>query len=363
MLGAGFVIVDVHGHISAPPELYAYQANLISHRGAHGRGGVSVSDDRLRAAVESPSASFGISHLEHLDAAGIDVQLLSPRPYTMMHAEEPAKVVKWFSEETNNVIHRVCALYPDRFRPMAGLPQSPLTGPAEWVGELRRTVTELGFVGALLNPDPMEGRAPALPGLGDRYWYPLYEALCELDVPALVHSAGCRPPARESYSLHFILEETIAVASLLDSDVARDFPELKLVISHGGGAVPYQVGRFLPAAARSGSGVSYYDKLRTLWFDTCLYTRDGIELLLRTVGVDRCLFGSEKPGTGSVRNPATGRWFDDIKVLIEDIDWLGDEDRARLFEGNARTIFRLGELTGGPHGDLGGPGAAAGGSA
>ncbi len=355
------MIVDVHGHVSAPDGLYAYKANLLSHRGAHGRGGVSVSDDQLRSAVESPNASFGISHLEHLDTAGIDVQLISPRPYTLMHSEDPAKIVSWFTEETNNVIHRVCGLYPDRFKAVAGLPQSPDTSPSEWVGELRRCVQELGFVGALLNPDPMEGRPPAPPALGDRYWYPVYEALCELGVPALVHSAGCRPPARESYSLHFVLEETVAVASLLASDVSADFPELKLVVCHGGGAIPYQVGRFLPGAVRSQSGVSYYERLRTLWFDTCLYTRDGIELLLRTVGVDRCLFGSEKPGTGSVRNPENGRWFDDIKVLIDEIEWLGDDDRARLFELNARELFRLGDLTPTPGADT--RAAATGGSA
>jgi len=335
------MIVDVHGHVSAPDGLYAYKANLLSHRGAHGRGGAALSDDQLRAAVETANRAFGISHLEHLDAAGIDVQIISPRPYTMMHSEEPAKLVQWFSEETNNVIHRVCGLYPDRFRPMAGLPQSPSTSPAEWVAELRRCVGELGFVGSLLNPDPMEGQGPPPPPLGDRYWYPLYEALCELDVPALVHSAGCRPPARESYSLHFILEETIAVASLLDSDVASDFPELKLIVSHGGGAIPYQVGRFLPAAVRNPGRASYHDRMRTLWYDTCLYTRDAIELLIRTVGADRCVFGSEKPGTGSARNPENGRWFDDIRVLIDEIDWLTDSDRARVFETNATELFGL----------------------
>ncbi len=333
------MIVDVHGHVSAPESLYAYKANLLSHRGAHGRGRVAPSDDQLREAVEGASESFGQSHLAHLDEAGIDLQLISPRPYTMMHSEEPARLVQWFSEETNNVIRRVCDLYPARFRGIAGLPQSPYTEPASWTGELRRCVAELGFVGALLNPDPKEGQGPPPPPLGDRYWYPVYEALCELDVPALVHAAGCRPPARESYSLHFLLEETVAVASLLASDVARDFPELKLVISHGGGAIPYQMGRFLAGATRSG--VELRDQLRTLWFDTCLYTRDAIELLVRAVGADRCCFGSEKPGTGSVRNPATGRWYDDIKVLVEEIEWLGDEDRAQIFQGNAVALFHL----------------------
>ena len=183
------MIIDVHGHVSAPDALYAYKANVLSHRGAHGRGRVTATDDQLREAVEQPGGAFGISHLEHLDTAGIDVQLISPRPYTMMHSEDPARIVQWFIEETNNVIHRVCGLYPDRFRGMAGLPQSPSTGPAAWAGELRRCVTELGFVGALINPDPMEGQGPPLPGLGDRFWYPLYEAFCELDVPALIHSA------------------------------------------------------------------------------------------------------------------------------------------------------------------------------
>ncbi len=66
--------------------------------------------------------------------------------------------------------------------------------------------------------------------------------------------------------------------------------------------------------------------------------------LIRTVGADRCLIGSEKPGTGSVRDPATGRWYDDIRLLIDEIDWLPDADRARLSEGNAAALFGLAGL-------------------
>ncbi|HZO37061.1 MAG TPA: amidohydrolase family protein [Solirubrobacteraceae bacterium] len=335
------MIVDVHGHVSAPQRLYAYKAGLLSHRGAHGRGKVTVTDDEVRAAVTEDVGEFGISHSDHLAGAGIDLQVVSPRPYQMMHSEQPSTIVEWFTEETNNMIHRCCELFPDRFVGMAGLPQSPLTDPTKWLAEMRRGITELGFVGVLLNPDPMEGQGPPLPPLGDRYWYPVYEALCELDVPALIHSAGCRPPARESYSLHFILEETIAVTSLLDSEVLVDFPDLKLIVSHAGGAVPYQVGRFMATAARNPAGESYIEKMRKLWYDTCLYTQDALELLFKTVGADRCLFGSEKPGVGSVRNPENGRWFDDIRVLIEEIDWLSDDDRSAIYEGNARSLFRL----------------------
>lgn len=330
--------IDVHGHVTAPESLYAYKAGLVSHRGAHGRGSAEVTDETLREALYAPSKTFGgLSHIAHLDEAGVDTQLISPRPYQMMHSEQ-AKLVEWYIEETNDVIARTCRLEPDRFRGLAGLPQSMETSPAYWTRELRRCVEENGFVGALLNPDPYEGSAQP-PSLDDRFWYPVWEALCELDVPALIHSAGCRPPSRETYSLHFIQEETLAVAALVSSKVFDDFPDLKIIVSHGGGAIPYQRGRFEPTALRQGT--TFRDQLRKLYYDTCLYTQDSIELLLKSVGVDRCLFGSEKPGVGSTRNPATGRWIDDIHLLIEDIEWLDKGQREQLFETNARKLFRL----------------------
>ncbi|WP_072803246.1 amidohydrolase family protein [Rhodococcoides yunnanense] len=334
------MIVDVHGHVSAPSELYAWKAGLLAHRGSHGVRPPTLSDDQLRAAYTAPNASFGdVSHFHHLDTAGVDIQLISPRPYQMMHSENPPRIVEAFTEEVNNVIHRNTQLFPDRFRGIAGLPQTMDLSVEQWIPELRRTVTELGFVGALLNPDPYEGtKVP--PPLGDKFWYPLYEALVELDVPAIVHAAGCRAPAREPYSLHFIQEETVAIWSLLSSDVLKDFPELKLIITHGGGAIPYQVGRFLPGGVRSGA-TPYLDRLRSLYFDTCLYTQNSIELLLDTVGVDRCLFGTEKPGTGSQIDPATGRWFDDIHLLVEDIEWLTVEQRDALLHANAESLFSL----------------------
>lgn len=333
------MIIDVHGHVTAPAEFYAWKANLLSHRGAHGGKAPALSDDALRAAYYASNPSFGdVSHLDHLDRAGIDTQLISPRPYQAMHSEQPVKIVEWYTAEINNIIHRNTQLFPGRFKGVGGLPQSPDTSPAQWTAELRRTVTELGFVGAMINTDPTEGTGTP-PALGERYWYPVYEALCELDVPMLIHSGGCKPPAREPYSLHFIQEETVAIWSLINSSVLTDFPDLKVVVSHGGGAIPYQVGRFLPSVVRTGR--PYLEKLRKLWFDSCLYTQDGLELLLKVAGTDRVLFGSEKPGTGSQIDPETGRWFDDIHLLLRDIGWLSDVERQAVFEDNARGLFRL----------------------
>jgi len=345
------MIVDVHGHTVAPPELYEYALRLLASRGSHGRAGLKISDDRLEASLGP--------FLEMLEAVGTDVQFISPRPFATMHAERPAKVVTWMTEATNDVIARQVALAGGRLRGIGGLPQAPGTTPGDWVSEMDRCVDELGFVGVLLNPDPAEG-VDQLPPMGDEWWYPLYEAMVERDLPAIVHPGGNRN-GRESYSSHFITEESIAVLSLIDGKVFERFPGLKLVICHGGGSVPYQVGRWRalrwrhwrPALdmrelsrqdtdqlrSKLADVESFDASLRHLYFDTVLYNRESIELLLKIVGADRCLFGTELPGTGSSVDPGTGRWLDDLKPVIEEIDFLTDIDRESIFEGNARSVF------------------------
>jgi predicted TIM-barrel fold metal-dependent hydrolase len=336
------MIIDVHGHVSAPPSLSAWQAGLIASRGAHGKGSAGATVEAVRESHQRPLPTWdNRSHIDHIDTAGIDRQLISPRPFTMMHSEDPATIVRWYAEETNDIIKLAVDAYPDRFRGVAGLPQSKDTTPAEWIPELRRAVNDLGMVGAMINPDPMEGLTPSLPALGQRWWYPIYEAACELDVPLLIHSASCRPPARENYSLHFITEETINLVDLVNSSVFEDFPTLKIVCSHGGGAVPYQLGRLQASGRGHSSGKSFQERLRNVYFDTCLYTKDALELLFRAVGTDRCLFGTERPGTGTQMNPETGKYYDDIAEVVSSIEWLTDADKSAIFEDNARSLYRL----------------------
>jgi predicted TIM-barrel fold metal-dependent hydrolase len=81
------------------------------------------------------------------------------------------------------------------------------------------------------------------------------------------------------------------------------------------------------------------DSMRRLYFDTVLYNQESLELLLKVAGVDRCLFGSDKPANGSVTDPATGRALNDIRPLIEAISWLSDADKAAVYEGNARKVY------------------------
>lgn len=326
------MIIDSHAHVVAPAEVYAYQAKLLAGRGNPDVGPPKISDELLRSSLDG--------HLKIMDKVGTDIQLISPRPFHAMHSLKPTKIVHRWTKFVNDIIARQVQLQPDRLIGVAGLPQTPDEGLDRSIEELERCVEELGFVGCLLNPDPAEGGHPTAPALGDEYWYPLYEKLVELDVPALIHTAACCDP-RLSYTLHFINEESIAIVSLLNSKVFEDFPKLKLVISHGGGAIPYHTGRFRSWRFRKGITEDFEDSMRNLYYDTCTYSKPALELLFKIVGTDNVMFGTEKPGTGSGTDPSTGKDLDDLKPVIESIDFLTEEDRHKIFEQNVRKLYNL----------------------
>jgi 4-oxalmesaconate hydratase len=322
------VIIDSHAHVMVPADSYKYMGELVASR-ANPSAAPKVSDAAVREA--------GQFIIDIMDGMGSDIQFLSPRPYMQMHSVKPAKVTTLWTTHMNDLIHRTVQMFPKRFRAVAGLPQYRDESPTNCLAELEFRIKEQGFIGCLLNPDPTEGDGMPPPGLGEEFWYPLYEKLCELDVPALVHSAGsCQP--RESYTLKFINEESIAIISLLHSKVFEKFPSLKLVIPHGGGAIPYHMGRFRAWSVRTG-GESFDDKLRRLHFDTTTYDKDALELLFKVVGADRVLFATEKPGTGSARDPKTGWDFDDLKPVIESIAFLSEQDRRDVFECNCTRLY------------------------
>lgn len=341
--------IDCHAHFSAPDSLYSLKAMLLSSRGAAGKGQFpkKLSIENIKAHVEGGGSSVhGVKgHLEYMDEAGTDLQLLSPRPYQMMHSESPPEIVVMFAEECNNVTHKQCRIWPDRFIGMASLPQVAGEPMDYAIAELERCVKELGFVGALINPDPYENGAVEPPAMGDRYWYPLYEKLCELDVPGYIHGCSSRS-RRQPYSMNFIAEETTAILGLVNSNVFVDFPELKMIVSHGGGGIPYQMGRFDAASSvkTKGKGPLFSDKVRKLYFDSVLYSQNAMELLIKEIGPDNIVMGSELPGTGTTIDPRTGTQFDDVGSYIERIEWLSQADKNKIFYENAQKLFKLDNL-------------------
>ena len=328
------MIIDTHAHISGPTEMYDYFRRLTATTGPAPRvQPPDLSDELIESSIKD--------HLAEVEGVGTNLQLIGPRPWAFPTMERREALVVTMAQTTNDMIARCVALHPGSFRGVAGLPQAPGISPKRAAEELERCVSEHGFVGCKINPDPGEG-AVQTPGMGDESWYPLYEKMVELDVPGLIHGGPFRF-SREPELGYFITEQSIAAYSLLRSRVFKDFPRLKLIVGHGGGYIPYQVGRaraFRLNEMRRDSEIESLDQsLRRLYYDTVLYNQESLELLIKVVGVEQCLFGSDKPANGSVRDPDTGRSLNDIKPMLEAIEWLTDEQRFAIYEGNAMRVY------------------------
>jgi predicted TIM-barrel fold metal-dependent hydrolase len=326
------MIIDAHQHLVTGAQIGQYQAFLLNGRGFHGKGHIGLSAEMVASWKHA-----GKSHTQLLDEVGTDVAFLSPRPFSLMHSEKPDKIVHWFCQVNNDAIALAVQNEPTRFRGVAGLPQCDGAPVSDTFEEIDRAIKDLGFVGIMINPDSSEGQHRT-PTMGDEYWYPLYEKMERENIPALIHTAACKD-MRESFHNHFITEESIAILSLASSRVFEDFPNLKIIMSHGGGSIPYQIGRWR-ARMRGPNGEETFDQhVRKLYYDTCLYTPEALELLFRTVGTDRCLFGTERPGAGSAHNPRTDEWYDNTKPYIDAMGFLSDADRTAIYEGNARSVY------------------------
>jgi 4-oxalmesaconate hydratase len=330
------MVIDCHGHYTtAPKALQVYRDAQIAALGSPSRprskGTLSISDDEIRESLENAQLKFQRER-------GTDITIFSPRASAMSHHIGDGITSLHWSQHCNDLIHRVCTLYPQNFVGVCQLPQSQGDSPARCIDELERAVTELGFVGCNLNPDPSGGHWTA-PPLTDRYWYPLYEKMVELDVPAMVHvSASCNPSFHAT-GAHYLNADTTAFMQFLTADLFRDFPTLRFVIPHGGGAVPYHWGRYRGLAQDLGRPLLTELVRNNVFFDTCVYHRAGIELLLKTVPLDNILFGSEMVGAVRGIDPETGHYFDDTKKYVDQMSWLAEGDRRKIFEGNARRVY------------------------
>jgi 4-oxalmesaconate hydratase len=178
--------------------------------------------------------------------------------------------------------------------------------------------------------------------LTDRYWYPFYEKMVELDVPAMVHVSSSCNANFHATGAHYINADTTAFMQFLASDLFKDVPTLRFIIPHGGGAVPYHWGRYRGLAQDMKRPLLKDYLLKNVFFDTCVYHLPGIELLLKVIPAENILFGSEMVGAVRGIDPETGQYFDDTKRYLDALP-LSDDDRYKIFEGNARRIFpRLG---------------------
>ncbi len=327
------MIVDCHGHYTTAPaahgrwrdaQVAAYEAGVSAPTYP------AISDDEIRESVEQ-------NQLRLLTERGADMTIFSPRASAMAHHVGDEAVSAAWARACNDLVARVVELFPDTFVGVCQLPQSPGVPIEHSVSELERCVVELGFVGCNLNPDPSGGRWTA-PPLTDRSWYPFYEKMVELDVPAMVHVSGSCNPAFHATGAHYINADTTAFMQFLEGDLFADFPALRFVIPHGGGAVPYHWGRYRGLADMLGKPPLREHVMGNVFFDTCVYHQPGIDLLFEVVDLDNIVFGSEMVGAVRGVDPETGHHFDDTLRYVDALR-LDDASRAQVLSGNARRVY------------------------
>jgi 4-oxalmesaconate hydratase len=326
------VIVDIHGHYTtAPSEHQAFRDLQLAHlvdASTPRPESARISDDQVRESIEH-------HQLKLLRERRIDVMLFSPKASGMEHhVTDPEVAVTW-ARACNDLVHRVGELFPLHFVPVAQLPQTPGGQLGPVIAELRRTVEELGFVGCNLNPDP-SGTWAGRP-MTDERWFPLYDTLVELDVPAMVHVSSACNPNFHTLGAHYLNADTSVFMQLLDSTIFERYPTLRLVIPHGGGAVPYHWGRYRGLAMRLGRPDPSH-LLGNVFFDTCVYHQAGIDLLARVVPRTNILFASEPLGAVRGADPVSGVAWDDTRSYV-DAAGLTPDDLAAVYEHNARRVY------------------------
>lgn len=328
------MIIDCHGHYTtAPTKLQTYREAQIAHFENVNMPPATladISDDEICESIEN-------NQLKALKERGCDMTIFSPKASAMAHHKGDEAVSKEWSRINNNLIHRVVSLFPKNFIGVCQLPQSVNVSIESSIEELQRCVEELGFVGCNLNPDPSGGNWQGLP-MTDKSWYPFYEKMIELDVPAMIHVSGSCNANFHTTGAHYINADTSVFMQLLQGDLFKDFPELRLVIPHGGGAVPYHWGRYRGLADMLSKPPINSHLMKNIFFDTCVYHQPGIDLLFEVIEIENILFASEMFGAVKTIDPKTGHHFDDTKRYIDNLD-LSDEDREKVFEKNARRVY------------------------
>jgi aminocarboxymuconate-semialdehyde decarboxylase len=329
-------IVDVHIHFLSPRAIEAA-------RRSPGRYGVRVFDDaehpRLQIGAEPPTrpllpALYTLDrHRAFLDAQGIGTAVFGPLMDVAGYALPAEQAAAW-SRLQNEAL---AASLAEAGGPHRGLATVPLQDPQLAADELRVAVTSLGLAGAMVDPNAL-GRP-----LGDRGFDPLWRAAAELAVPVVLHPFLLE--AVERFGRHYLhnlvgypFETTLAAASLILGGTLDRFASLDIVLVHGGGFLPYHIGRLdrghhARAEARIDGAQRPSTYLRRFYYDTLVQYAPALSYLVQTVGQDRVVLGSDHPF-----------WLGDPEPLaIVRAAGLSAGAQAAILGGNAARIFRLGK--------------------
>jgi aminocarboxymuconate-semialdehyde decarboxylase len=328
------VIVDVHIHFLSPHAIEAA-------RKSGDRCGVRVLDEgerpRLAVGTEEPTrplleALYTLDlHRAFLSAQGIDTAVFGPLMDVAGYSLPPDQAAAW-SRIQNEGLAASLAEGGGRHR---GLATVPLQEPKLAAEELTFAVRSLGLRGAMIDPNAL-GRP-----LGDRTFDPFWKAAADLGVPVVLHPFLLE--AVERFGRHYLhnlvgypFETTLAAASLILGGTLDRFPPLDVVLVHGGGFLPYHIGRFdrghaTRDEARADGAALPSGYLRRFHYDTLVQFAPALAYLVKAVGADRVLLGSDHPF-----------WMGDPEPLrIVRESGLSADQQAAILGDNAARLFGL----------------------
>jgi aminocarboxymuconate-semialdehyde decarboxylase len=289
--------IDFHAHLMIP-DMYAVTAahsmfvksNADPTMNAEARKVV-----RQREAFVEQRMSDVTERIAHMDAMGVDMQVLSSSlVHQLTYWAEPQESLR-LERMLNDRMAAVVATNPKR---LIGLGGVPLAAPALAVAELTRCMRELGLAGVGISTTARDTE------LGDASLRPFWERAEELGAVVYIHPAGNTGARFEKWylwnSIGQAFEEAMAIASLMYEGILETFPKLKICISHGGGYMPYYMGRIArnyvdKPATRVNMKKSPAEYLRMLYYDSCVYETEVLEALVKRVGADRVVLGSDYP--------------------------------------------------------------------
>ncbi len=270
--------------------------------------------------------------IKDMDAAGVDIQLLSASP-PLIYYDLDAEACLWFSRLQNDGIARTAKEFPDRFR---GIATVPLQDTEKAIAELDRAVNNLGLVGVEILTT-VNGLALDAPEL-----LPFYKAVESLNVPILIHPEIL--PGSTHMKKYFLanlvgnpLDTTLAAAHIIFGGVLEKFPKLKICLSHGGGYLPYQRGRWehgfkVREECRVSISKPPSEYITHLYFDIVTHFLPALEFLVGSMGADKVLLGTDYPFDMAETQPVD---------MVQRLANVSEKDKQRILGDNAARIFNF----------------------
>jgi aminocarboxymuconate-semialdehyde decarboxylase len=321
--------IDFHAHLMIPEmyEVTAPHSMFVKSNADPGMNEAAKKVVREREAFVVSRMSDTTERIRLMDAMGVDIQVLSSSLVHQCTYWAPPQESLRLERLLNDRMAQVVAANPERFIGLGGV---PLHAPALAAAELDRCMTELGLAGVGIST------AAGDMELGDRRLRPFWEQAEALGAVVYIHPAGNTRPRFEKWylwnSIGQAFEEAMAIASLFYEGILDAYPKLKICVSHGGGYMPYYMGRIArnyleKPATRVNMSKSPAEYLRMLYFDSCVYETEVLEALVKRVGADRVVLGSDYP----VGEPKPIEFVESCALSAQQKENIIGANAARLF--------------------------------